>query len=68
MLERQRGLFGDISISWNVTSSSGSALDISPTSGKVEFREGEKFKILEIFSQEDKVSLCFDKLHIQAQQ
>jgi hypothetical protein len=59
-VERQRGLFGVVSVSWNVTS--GAAHDISPRSGKVEFKEGEKFKILEIFSVEDEVSLCVDNL------
>ena len=58
VLERQRGLFGDVSVSWNVTSGTAASLDISPTSGSgnVKFKEFEKFKILEIFSVEDEVS------------
>jgi hypothetical protein len=56
VIERQRGLFGDVSVSWNVTSGTAASLDISPTSGKVQFKELEKFKILEIFSVEDEVS------------
>ena len=62
VLERQRGLFGEVCVSWNVTSASNATLDISPTSGKVEFNEGEKFKILKIFSLEDEVSLYVNKL------
>ncbi|CAB4012860.1 G- coupled receptor 98, partial [Paramuricea clavata] len=55
VLERRRGLFGDVSVSWNVTSGTDALLDISPTSGKVQFKELEKFKILEIFSVEDEI-------------
>lgn len=56
VLERQRGTFGDVSVSWNVTSADEASRDISPTSGKVMFSEGEKFKIVKIFSVEDDVS------------
>lgn len=54
-LERRRGLFGDVAISWNATSNEDSALDISPAFGRVEFAEGERLKTLQIFSQSDNV-------------
>lgn len=56
VLERQRGTFGNVNVSWNVTSGEDPPRDIRPTFGTVEFNEGEKFKIVKIFSMDDDVS------------
>lgn len=56
ILRRQRGLFGDVRVFWNLTSGTNSSLDVSPTSGTLEFNENEKFKSFEAFSLDDNVS------------
>ena len=58
---RNKGTFGVISVSWNITASNGGdpASDVSPVSGHVTFSAGENSKFITIESLPDNVSALF---------
>ena len=58
---RNKGTFGVVSVSWNITASNGGdpASDVSPVSGHVTFSAGENSKFITIESLPDNVSALF---------
>ena len=55
-VQRDRGTYGHVIVTWSANGTSNADADITPSSGQVEFAEGEISAMIEITTVDDQVN------------
>ena len=57
-VQREAGVFGQVTVTWSANGTMAADLDLTPTSGMLDFAEGQTTAVIEITTVNDQVS-CY---------
>lgn len=54
-MQREAGVFGQVTVTWSANGIMAAELDLTPTSGRLDFAEGQTTAVIEITTVDDQV-------------